>query len=873
MTKAQAQQTTYLKDYKPSSYLIDSVELVFDLDAEKTLVKSKLSIRANPAAKQVSRQLTLDGKELELIAIRLNGAPLEKTGYQLTDENLIIQECPEEFVLEIETVIHPTKNTELEGLYVSNQILCTQCEPEGFRRITYFIDRPDIMSCYKTTLIADEKKYPNLLSNGNRLESKKLTGGKQSVTWVDPFKKPSYLFALVAGDFECLQDHFTTQSGRRVALEIFVEKGNREKARHAMRALKKAMKWDEEKYGREYDLDLYMIVAVGDFNAGAMENKGLNIFNAKYVLVQPDTATDDDFISVESVIAHEYFHNWTGNRITCRDWFQLSLKEGLTIFRDQSFTEDTFSRTVSRIRQVTALRNTQFPEDAGPLAHSVHPDSYVKINNFYTTTIYNKGAEVLRMIRTIIGNERFRKGMDLYFERYDGQAVTIEDLVKVMEEISGENLTQFSLWYSQAGTPVVEVKEEYDATAQKYTLIIKQSCPATPNQSEKKAMRIPIKVGLLTPSGKEICERVLNLKASEERFEFPSIKEKPIPSLLRNFSAPVRVKFDYSDDALLFLLKHDTDEFNRWEAGQKYFLNLIMRLIDDYNKSISLVLPRGYSENIKYLIEHEQDNGALLSEMLVLPTSKYLADQMNTIDVEGIIAAREFLRLEMGKQLKDVFMDHYLRNQQEGNVDSYEITQVGKRRLKNSCLSYLMIDPDQMTVDIALKQFNQSLSRNMTDALAALLCFANVDVPERDKVLGAFFDHWQNNSLVVEKWLSVQAGSKLPDTLERVRKLLQHPSFNIKNPNKVYSLIGSFCQVNFIQFHNATGEGYKFIADQVIQIDAINPQVAANLAKPLTSWKKHQQKRQELMRKALEHVAAQKNLSANSREIVSKGLQ
>lgn len=575
-------QPIFLRDYQVPDFLIETVDLQFELNEERTLVKSKLAIKRNPASEKNNQHLVLNGEELKLISVKLNGQPVEDKNYTITNKLMTVSHVPDQFELEIENEISPINNTALSGLYVSRHNFCTQCESEGFRRITYFLDRPDVMARYTTTIIADEKRYPMLLSNGNPVASGKLNDGRHWVKWEDPFKKPSYLFALVGGDFECLEDEFVTMSGRKVALRIYVEKGDSDKCNFAMQAVKRAMRWDEEKFGREYDLDIYMIVAVSDFNFGAMENKGLNIFNTKYILANPATATDQDFINVESVIAHEYFHNWTGDRITCRDWFQLSLKEGLTIFRDQSFTEDTTSKTVAHIQDVTGLRNIQFPEDGGPLAHPIRPESYIEIGNFYTATIYEKGAQVIRMIRTILGDKLFRKGMDLYFDRHDGNAVTIEDFVKAMEDASKIDLKQFRLWYSQAGTPVLDVSENYDATEKKYTLTIKQVCPPTPGQPEKLPMDIPFEFGLLDANGKEILQELLRVTKTINQFEFKNISAKPIPSLLRSFSAPVKVNFDYTDAALLFLFQHDTDEFNRWEAGQKYATRLILRLIDNH---------------------------------------------------------------------------------------------------------------------------------------------------------------------------------------------------------------------------------------------------------------------------------------------------
>lgn len=729
------------------------------------------------------------------------------------------------------------------------------------------------MAHYTTTIIGDEKKYPNLLSNGNLVESKKLPGGKLKVTWSDPFKKPCYLFALVGGNFDCLEDQEKTPSGRTVKLQIYVEKGNLGKARHAMQALKKSMAWDWENYGREYDLDLYMIVAISDFTAGAMENKGLNIFNAKYILVQPDQATDEDYISVESVIAHEYCHNWTGNRITCRDWFQLSLKEGLTIFRESQFTEDTTLKTVARIREVSRLRGGQFAEDASPLAHPVRPESYTEINNFFTSTIYNKGAEVLRMVRTILGPKAFRKGMDLYFDRYDGQAVILEDLIKMMEEVSGIDLTQFFFWYTQAGTPEVSVKENYDASSHTYQLTFTQKCPPTPGQPTKKPMHIPISMGLLDPSGKELYQGVLNLHKEVDTFTFKDIKQKPIPSLLRGFSAPIKLKFDYTPSQLLFLLKHDTDEFDQWESSQRYIIQAILQMVEQRKNRQAYSISPEYLSALEHVFKTRQASPALISELFTLPSSKYLADQMSTVDVEGIFEVREYVRMKIVEKLKPLFLKYYREKGKYTGEYQFKMERVGERRLKNTALGYLMLLDDPEIRRLALEQFNHSLTQDMTDSLAVLTCFANADVPERDIVLKAFYEQWKNNLLVLDKWFSVQASSKLPDTLARVKALLNHPAFDKKNPNKVYALIGGFCQVNFIQFHQISGEGYRFSADQVIQMDRINPRVAANLAIPFASWKRYDSTRQKMMQSELERILKTDKLSANVFEIVQKALQ
>ncbi|HSW68894.1 MAG TPA: aminopeptidase N [Gammaproteobacteria bacterium] len=862
-------KTIYLKDYKVPPFLIDKVELEFHLEEEFTTVKSKLTMRQNSSSSDSS--LKLMGEELELQSIALNGKSLSPAQYEITEHSLTIFSVPKEFTLEIQTRNKPQENTSLSGLYKSSGNFCTQCEAQGFRRITYFLDRPDIMARYTTKIIANEKNYPVLLSNGNLIASGKLDNDKHWAAWEDPFHKPSYLFALVAGNLEYLEDFFVTKSNRRVTLRIYTEKGNRDKCLHAMQAVKKAMRWDEEKFGREYDLDIYMIVAVSDFNMGAMENKGLNIFNTQYILAKPEMATDLDFIHVESVIAHEYFHNWTGNRITCRDWFQLSLKEGLTIFRDQSFTADTTSATVARIRDVNALRTSQFPEDAGPLAHPVRPDSYIEINNFYTSTVYNKGAEVIRMIQTLMGQTLFRRGMDLYFERFDGQAVTIEDFVKAHEDASGIDLTQFRLWYAQAGTPVLDVKGDYDEAAHTYTLHVKQTCPPTPDQPHKKPMHIPLLAGLLDNSGKEIANQLLQIKDHENQFTFEGITSQPIPSLLRNFSAPAKVKYPYSDIELALLFKHDTDLFNRWEAGQKYAVNLILGLIEDYQQQKTLKVSERFIDVFKHLLLNAQNDKWLLSEMLTLPSEKYIAEHMTVIDVDAIHAAREYVLQEIATQLKNLFEKIHLELHDDKPYQ-FSMEAVGKRYLKNLCLFYLMILPDQnIHKSIGMRQFNSALAYNMTDTMAALKALVNVEGRERAEALSDFYAKWRDDALVVDKWFALQAGSKLPGTLQHVKELTRHEAFDIKNPNKVYSLIGAFGN-NAIHFHAKNGEGYKFLAEIVLQLNALNPQIAARMIKPLTTWKRYDSARQQLMREQLEILSKNPKLSADVFELVTKSL-
>lgn len=882
-------QTIYLKDYQVPSFLIDEIDLYFNLNEEHTIVSSRLRIRRNRLSPHRTQELILNGEDLILESITLDGVPLAPEKYTVVDQRLIIFEPLENFELAIVTKIYPQKNTQLSGLYRSQDTYCTQCEAQGFRRITYFIDQPDILSRFTTTIEADETRYPYLLSNGNLVDLGKLENGRHWAKWEDPFKKSSYLFALVAGDFEVVEDTFTTQSGRNIDLRIYVDKAFVDQTAHTMYSLKAAMRWDEKTYGREYDLDIYMIVAIGDFNMGAMENKGLNIFNTKYVLAKPETATDDDYINILSVVGHEYFHNWSGNRVTCRDWFQLSLKEGLTIFRDQNFAEDMLSHAVIRIRDVIALREAQFPEDAGPLAHPVRPDSYIEINNFYTATVYNKGAEVLRMLRTILGHALFRKGMDLYFARHDGQAVTIEDYIKTMEDVSGIDLQQFRLWYSQAGTPSVSVAAEYDASQKLYTLTINQSTPPTPGQPEKEPLFIPIKMGLLNHQGEEIplrledkkdvtqhslrdtMDAVLWLTKASQNFQFKEVETQPVPSLLRDFSAPVILNYPYSDKDLAFLFKQDKDPFNRWEAGQKYALRVILNLVRDYQQQKSLTMPAGLIEVFEHILTHDLDDKFFLSELLTLPSEKYIGEQMAIVNVNAIHAAREFLLTSIAKQLQKPLLKAYESNHDPQQPYSFNMAAVGKRQLKNRCLAYLLKLPEH--AELGLKQFTQALKTNMTDTQSALVGLTNLETSHRSRVIEQFYAAWHEQPLVVDKWLAIQAATILPTALQQVKKLTRHEAFDIKNPNKVYALIGTFGYRNQINFHAEDGEGYAFLRDIVQQLDKLNPQVSARMVKPLTMWKRYDKERQALMQAQLALLLQDKKISSDLYELVSKSME
>jgi len=875
-------QTIYLKDYTVPEYLIHSVALDFTLDDENTLVSSRLTLSRNPASQSHNMSLILSGENLKLIRVNLDGNDLAKDQYLQTQDALIVNNVPQQqrFVLTIENTINPKANTALEGLYLSNGMLCTQCEAEGFRKITYFLDRPDVMTLFTTTLIGDKDRYPVLLSNGNKVAQGDLPDNRHWVTWEDPFNKPCYLFALVAGQLECITDRFTTQSGRDIDLQIFVEKHDIDKCDHAMESLKNAMHWDEQVYGREYDLDLYMIVAVGHFNMGAMENKGLNIFNTKFVLARPDTATDSDYEHIEGVIGHEYFHNWTGNRITCRDWFQLSLKEGFTVFRDQEFTGDRTSKAVKRIEDVNMLRTRQFAEDAGPLAHPIRPDAYIEINNFYTLTVYEKGAEVVRMIHTLVGPEGFRKGSDLYFERHDGQAVTCDDFVSAMEAANGIDLSQFRRWYSQAGTPALTVQQHYDPSAQTLTLTLSQNCPPTPGQAVKEPLHIPVTVGLLNKDGSiapcklqsndEACDEViLQLTQPEQTFIFEGLSAQPVVSILRGFSAPVKLTMERSLDELAFLLSYDSDTFNRWEAGQQLAGQIITGLIADVQNGRELHVNPIMVTAFKQVLEQPWDDLSYCSLLLNLPSETYLAEQMQIVDVEAIHAAREFVTLTLAEQLQPQFQALY-RNNHRDESGKFDAGAIGRRRIKNTCLSYLSKLESKDIYQLSQQQFNSA--KNMTDQISALSVIVNSPHPAKQQCLDSFYRQWQAEALVIDKWFMLQASSSMPDTFATVQALMQHPAFDLKNPNRVRSLIGAFSQSNPLHFHAANGQGYQFLADRIIALNTLNPQVASRMTGALTAWRRYDEGRQALMKAQLERIMTTESISKDVYEVASKSL-
>jgi aminopeptidase N len=873
----------YRNDYQVPPYLIQHVELKFILNAEQTYVSSHLTMRRNPASQQSDDGLVLMGENLTLLSIALDGQPLASNAYQQTSDALTVSMVPQDktFVISIENSINPKANTALEGLYLSNDMLCTQCEAQGFRKITYFLDRPDVMSKFTTTLVSDKTLYPVLLSNGNKVAAGELENNQHWVTWEDPFNKPCYLFALVAGKLEVIEDSFTTMSGREIALQIFVEAHDKDKCAHAMQSLKRAMAWDEKVYGREYDLDLYMIVAVGHFNMGAMENKGLNIFNTKYVLARPDTATDVDYEGIEGVIAHEYFHNWSGNRVTCRDWFQLSLKEGFTVFRDQEFTADHTSRGVKRIEDVNLLRTRQFAEDAGPLAHPIRPDAYIEINNFYTMTVYEKGAEVVRMLHTLLGADGFRKGTDLYFDRHDGQAVTCDDFVKAMEDANSVDLSQFRQWYSQAGTPVIKVSQAYNAAEQTLTLTLTQSNAPTPGQTNKPPLHIPVKLGLLNPNGSsavanlpgfknlEGLEVVLELTEAQQSFEFKNLPQQPVVSLLRGFSAPVKLVMEQSQEELAFLLSHDTDMFNRWEAGQKLASQIIFDLIADIQNGRELKLNPIILTAFEKVLTEGWDDLSYFSLLLTLPAENYLAEQMEVVDVVAIHQAREFVRQGLAQQFQDQFHTLY-QTYHKDESGQFDAGAIGRRRVKNVCLSYLSVLETAEIRSVSVTQFNSA--KNMTDQIAALAVIVNSHHPEKQTCLSAFYQQWQDEALVIDKWFTLQACSFMPNTFATVQNLMKHPAFDLKNPNRVRSLIGAFSQSNPLHYHAANGEGYQFLADQVIALNSLNPQVASRMVTALTSWRRFDIQRQKLMKAQLQRIIQTSDISPDVYEIASKSL-
>ncbi len=847
-----------LADYTPPVFLVDEVALDFTLDPAATIVRATLNFR-----RQAPGPLVLDGRHLELRGIKLNGQALGGNRYVLTESSLTLNDVPDVFTLETEVKIIPETNTELSGLYMSGTGFFTQCEPEGFRKITFFPDRPDVMARYKVTLRADKSKYPVLLSNGNNTASG-AAGTQIWATWEDPHPKPSYLFALVAADLVAVKDSFTTASGREVALGIWVAAGDETRCGHAMYALKNAMKWDEDTFGLEYDLDIFNIAAVSDFNAGAMENKGLNIFNTAYVLASPATATDADFQGVERVIAHEYFHNWTGDRVTCRDWFQLSLKEGLTVFRDQEYMADQFSAAVKRIADVRTLRATQFRDDAGPLAHPVRPASYLEINNFYTTTIYEKGAEVVRMYRTLMGREAFRKGMDIYIAENDNCAATVEDFFAAMQAATDIDLKQIMRWYEQAGTPEISFTESYDPAAQSYTLTLRQHTAPTPGQKVKQPFMIPVSMGLLGAKGNEIHTETLILAQPQQSYTFHNISEPPTPSLFRNFSAPVKLQ-GQSRERLAFLAAKDTDLFNRWDALQQYATLVLLDAVQARQAGQAFTLDAGLLEAVAATLRDAARDPAFAAEALLLPGETLLADAMSIVDPDAIRFVREAARQALGEALREDFFAVYAHF---AAVAASDVSghAIASRALKNAALAYLSAAGDNT---LAGAQFLSG--ENMTDTLAALVNLAEVADERRDDAFASFYDQWHSNALVLDKWFSVQARAGAPDTLARVQALTRHKDFDLRNPNRVRALIGAFA-ANPSKFHEITGAGYQRLADTILMLDETNPQIAARLTTAMGSWRRYDAARQSLMKAQLERILAKEKLSPNTYEMASKAL-
>ena len=862
----------YRLDYKKPDFTIIDIDLEFDLAPELTTVTARSHIVQQNKAQDM---LILDGEDLKLLTININEQPWHD--YKITESGIEIYHVPEEFTLTIINEIKPIDNTALEGLYVSGDALCTQCEAEGFRHITYYLDRPDVLARFTTRITANKALYPYLLSNGNRIAQGQLDDGRHWVQWQDPFPKPSYLFALVAGDFDVLSDTFITKSQRKVDLEIYVDKGNLDRSQWAMTSLKNAMQWDESRFGLEYDLDIFMIVAVDFFNMGAMENKGLNIFNSKYVLAKPETATDHDYLGIEGVIGHEYFHNWTGNRVTCRDWFQLSLKEGLTVFRDQEFSADMGSRAVKRIDDVKILRTVQFAEDASPMAHPIRPDKVIEMNNFYTVTVYEKGAEVIRMMHTLLGEEKFQAGMQLYFQRHDGSAATCDDFVQAMQDASGIDLTHFKLWYSQSGTPELTITDHYDQQNQQYTLTVKQVTPPTLDQSEKQPLHIPLAIELYQGSGELInlqyqgqtINQVLNLHQAQQQFIFDNVKEKPIIALLQDFSAPVKLHYNYQDNELIFLMQKANNAFNRYDAAQMLLAKYIYLNVSNYQQKQSLILPDTVIDGFRAILLSEQLDSALIAQILTLPSENEIANLFTIVDPDAIYQVRKFMLCQFANGLYDELYAIYHHH----SLPYYRITHtdMAKRALRNCCLYILSFADNKKQADLLVKsQYEQA--DNMTDSLAALHTAVMAQLPCKDILLTDFDERWHKDGLVMDKWFALQASSP-NNALQIVKTLLTHRSFSLNNPNRVRSLIGAFVNNNPAAFHMLDGSGYHFLVEILTELNQKNPQVASRLIDPLIRLKRYDEKRASLMREALERLLKLNNLSNDLYEKITKALE
>ena len=876
--KDAAPQTVYLKDYEVAVFLIEKTNLTFDLGENKTSVVAELTVARNAAGEDPSDSLVLDGSiGLDLQWVKVDGKLLASSDYLREAESLTIFNLPDQCVVSTEVFIKPHLNTTMMGLYRSRTMYCTQCEAEGFRDITYYLDRPDVMAEFTTTVVGDLQQYPILLSNGNPIDRGIIDGDRHFVTWHDPFKKPAYLFALVAGTLSVVNDSFVTSSGREVHLQIFVEEKDLDKCDHAMLSLKRSMRWDEEVYGREYDLDIFMIVAVDDFNMGAMENKGLNIFNTSAVLVNSKTSTDAAFQRVEAIVAHEYFHNWSGNRVTCRDWFQLSLKEGFTVFRDSQFSSDMNSPTVKRIEDVNILRTHQFAEDGGPMAHSVQPESYMEINNFYTVTIYEKGAEVVGMYHTLLGGENFRKGSDLYFDRHDGQAATVEDFVVAMEDASNRDLSQFRRWYKQSGTPVLTVTSSFDKQAATYTLNFKQYCPDTPGQTGKLPFVIPVRLGLVGAEGEDLVlnseghtQVIFEVTEVEQSLVIDNIAVEPVPSLLRGLSAPVKLDYQYSDEQLAHLMAYDTDGCNRWDAAQTLSLTTLQQLAEDSFEGLELTLNGNLIDAFARLLKDESLDPAMVALMLQLPGEALMHQLADTIHPAAIHDARNFVRVALAGALKDNLLDIY--NRFNTPIDYRpEADQIGRRSLKNAALGYLMLVGDT-GAELAWLQYQQA--DNMTDKAAALSALVNSPVAAdyATQALKTFEQQYRDEALVMNLWLQIQAINSQSGGLSRVEALMEHSAFTMNNPNKVRSLIGGFCSANLVNFHSADGGGYRFLCDQILSLNKTNPQVAARLVTPLTRWKEFAEPHSQLMRSELQKIADEPGLVKDIYEIATKSL-
>ncbi|HBC3839025.1 aminopeptidase N [Vibrio parahaemolyticus] len=865
---SQAPQAKYRKDYQAPSHTITDIDLTFDLYDNDTIVTALSKV----VQKGESTTLELDGEGLELRSVKVNGE--DWAHHEVKEASLVLSDLPAEFELEIITKIDPEANTALEGLYKSGGAFCTQCEAEGFRRITYYLDRPDVLAKYTTKVIADKATYPYLLSNGNRIAQGEAENGRHWVQWQDPHPKPAYLFALVAGDFDVLRDKYTTMSGRNVDLEIFVDKGNLDRAGHAMTSLINSMKWDEERFGLEYDLDIYMIVAVDFFNMGAMENKGLNIFNSKFVLANDQTATDRDYLGIEAVIGHEYFHNWTGNRVTCRDWFQLSLKEGLTVFRDQEFSSDLGSRAVNRIDNVRIIRGPQFAEDASPMSHPIRPDKVIEMNNFYTLTVYEKGSEVIRMYHTLLGEEGFQKGMKLYFERHDGTAATCEDFVSAMEDATGVDLKQFRLWYSQSGTPTLRVNSEYNTEAKTYALTVEQFTEATQDQAEKQALHIPFDIELYDSKGQvipliingESVHNVLDIKQDKQTFVFENVAEQPVPSLLREFSAPVKLEYDYSDAELIFLMKHATNDFARWDASQMLLAKYIRQNVNNVQTGSEVQLSEDLIDAFRGVLLDENLEPAFIAQVFSLPSINEITGWYKQIDVDAVDTVLNSITVSLSAALEDeLSATYHTLKQAEYTIDHAAI---GKRALRNQCLQFLAHTDKGNT----LVKAQYEAANNMTDTIAAMSAANSAQLECREELMADYSDKWKHDGLVMDKWFALQGTNPAEDALEKVKATMNHEAFSLKNPNRTRSLIGSFLAANPVRFHDKSGSGYQFAGEILRQLNDSNPQVASRMIDPLLKFRKYDEARQAMIRAELEKLKAMDNLAKDLFEKVTKAL-